>query len=486
LVSLSDILTKLKTLSIHGSLDRAVKSIIFDSRKVESNACFVAMKGTQSDGHRFIESAIEKGATTIVCETLPEKLDQTVTFIQVENSAQALGLLANAYFDFPSKKLHLIGITGTNGKTTTATLLYRLFTALGYKVGLISTVENKIGEKVLPTKMTTPDAVSLNALIDEMVTTGCEYAFMEVSSHAVSQHRIEGVYFAGAIFTNLTHDHLDYHKTFKDYLNAKKRFFDNLSKTSFALVNIDDKNGRVMVQNTKAEIQTYGLRQMADFKAKILENSLSGLHLYFNDTELFSRLIGTFNAYNLLSVYGAAILLGQNEEEVLPAISNLETAEGRFEYMHDKSTGRTAIVDYAHTPDALEKVLTTIDHLRTRKEKVITVVGCGGDRDKTKRPLMAATACKYSDQVILTSDNPRTEDPEVIINEMEAGVPANAQNKVLSITNRLQAIKTACRMALKGDIILVAGKGHEKYQEINGVRHDFDDKAVLKKELYND
>ncbi len=480
---LSDLLTKLKAQSVHGSLDRTIKNIIFDSRKVESNSLFVAVKGLQSDGHRFIESAIEKGAGTIVCETLPEKLDPRVTFIQVDDSAEALGLLATAYYDFPSKKIKLIGITGTNGKTTTVTLLYKLFTALGYKVGLISTVENKIGNKVLPTKFTTPDAVSLNALINEMVEAGCEYAFMEVSSHAISQHRIAGVHFAGAVFTNLTHDHLDYHKTFKEYLLAKKRFFDNLSKDSFALVNVDDKNGRVMVQNTKAQIKTYGLRRMADFKARILDNSLSGLHLYLNDTELYSRLIGEFNAYNLLSVYAVATLLGASDNESLPAISNLETAEGRFDYLQSKDGSITAIVDYAHTPDALEKVLSTIDHLRTRQGKVITVVGCGGDRDKTKRPLMAATACKYSDQVILTSDNPRTEDPETIIREMEAGIPADASRKVLSITNRLQAIKTACRMALKGDIILVAGKGHEKYQEINGVRHDFDDKAVIQAEL---
>ncbi len=481
--SLKNILAKLKTQSTQGNLERSVKSIIFDSRKVEKDSLFVAVKGIQSDGHRFIESAIEKGATTIVCESLPEKLDQTVTFIQVDDSAEALGLLASAFYDFPSKKLNLIGITGTNGKTTTATLLYKLFSELGFKVGLISTVENKIGKKVLSTKFTTPDAVSLNALIDEMVEQGCDYAFMEVSSHAISQHRIAGVHFVGGVFTNLTHDHLDYHKTFKDYLLAKKRFFDNLPKESFALINIDDKNGRVMVQNTKAHIKTYALRNLADFKAKILENNLMGLHLYLNDTELFSRLIGEFNAYNLLCAYAVASLLDANEDEMLPIISNLQTAEGRFDYIQNQESGITAIVDYAHTPDALEKVLSTIDHLRTRKEKVITVVGCGGDRDKTKRPVMAATACKYSDQVIITSDNPRTEDPETIIKEMEAGIPASAKRKVLSITNRLQAIRTACQMASKGDIILVAGKGHEKYQEINGARHDFDDKAVLKEAM---
>jgi len=483
LQSLTKILAKLKTRSTQGNLERKIKNIIFDSRKVEKDSLFVAVKGIQSDGHRFIESAIEKGATTIVCETLPEKSDQQVTFIQVDDSAEALGFLASAFYDFPSKQLNLIGITGTNGKTSTVTLLYKLLTELGFKVGLISTVENKIGKKVLSTKFTTPDAVSLNALIEEMVAQGCDYAFMEVSSHAVSQHRIAGVHFAGGVFTNLTHDHLDYHKTFKDYLNAKKRFFDNLPKESFALVNIDDKNGSVMVQNTNAQIKTYALRNLADYKAKIIENSLLGLHLYLDDTELFSRLIGEFNAYNLLCAYSVASLLGINENEMLPVISNLQTAEGRFDYIQDKKSGVTAIVDYAHTPDALEKVLSTIDHLRTRQEKVITVVGCGGDRDKTKRPVMTATACKYSDQVIITSDNPRTEDPETIIKEMEAGIPASAKRKVLSITNRLQAIRTACQMASKGDIILVAGKGHEKYQEINGVRHDFDDKAVLASEM---
>lgn len=481
--SLKTLLAKLKTRSTQGNLERNIKNIIFDSRKVEKDSLFVAVKGIQSDGHRFIESAIEKGATTIVCETLPEKPDQTVTFIQVDDSAEALGLLASTFYDFPSKKLNLIGITGTNGKTTTATLLYKLFSELGFKVGLISTVENKIGKKVLSAKFTTPDAVSLNVLIEEMVEEGCEFAFMEVSSHAVSQHRIAGVHFAGGVFTNLTHDHLDYHKTFKDYLLAKKRFFDNLPKESFALVNIDDKNGRVMVQNTNAQIKTYALRNLADFKARILENNLMGLHLYLNDTELFSRLIGEFNAYNLLCAYAVASLLDANENEMLPIISNLQTAEGRFDYLQNPESGITAIVDYAHTPDALEKVLSTIDHLRTRQEKVITVVGCGGDRDKTKRPVMAATACKFSDQVILTSDNPRTEDPETIIKEMEEGIPASAKRKVLSIINRLQAIRTACQMASKGDIILVAGKGHEKYQEINGVRHDFDDKAVLIEEM---
>jgi UDP-N-acetylmuramoyl-L-alanyl-D-glutamate--2,6-diaminopimelate ligase len=412
---------------------------------------------------------------------LPDEVTQNVTFVKVESAANTLGKMASSYYGNPSSQLQLVGITGTNGKTTTATLLYKLFSGLGYKVGLLSTVENKIGETVIPATHTTPQPLELNALLAEMVSAGCTYAFMEVSSHAIDQHRIAGLQFAGAAFTNITHDHLDYHKTFKNYISAKKALFDGLPKNAFALVNIDDKRGAVMVQNTVARKYTYALKQMADFKAKIIENSLIGLQLELNGREFHSRLIGEFNAYNLLTVYGCAVLLGQEEIDVLTVLSNLTSAEGRFDYVISKEKRIVGIVDYAHTPDALEKVLTTIDGLKTGR--VITVVGCGGDRDRAKRPIMARTACDYSEQVILTSDNPRTENPFDILAEMEKGVPPYATFKVITIENREQAIKTACAIAKTNDIILVAGKGHEKYQDMNGVKHHFDDKEMLIKFL---
>ena len=463
-----------------GPADRSIEKIEFDSRKVNRNDVFVAVKGTQVDGHVFIQKAIDAGAAVVVCEHLPTNIIEGKTYLQVTNSAKALSEMANCYYNHPSHDIQLVGVTGTNGKTTTATLLHSLFSDLGYKVGLLSTIENKIGQKRLPATHTTPDAIALNALIAQMVEEGCDYAFMEVSSHAIHQHRVSGLHFAGGVFTNISHDHLDYHGSFKEYINAKKAFFDNLPKTAFALTNVDDKRGMVMMQNTEANILTYSLRRMADYKGRILENSFAGLHFDINGTNFYSRLIGQFNGYNLLAIYATAMQLGQDEMEVLTELSQIQTAEGRFEYIIHPEKGTVGIVDYAHTPDALEKVLSTISQIVQGASRVITVVGCGGDRDRTKRPKMAKVACDYSHQVILTSDNPRTEVPDAIIEEMEVGIPPYATNKTLSITNRKQAIKTACQLAQPGDIILVAGKGHEKYQEINGVKHNFDDKAELK------
>ena len=477
---LENILSDLSNCEIIGDVKKNIQHITFDSRKVNEKSLFAAIRGSQTDGHLFIDKAVEAGAKAILCEDLPSELPIGVTFIKVPDSSEALGLIASAFHDYPSLQITLIGITGTNGKTTTATLLHQLFSKMGYKVGLLSTVENKIGEKVLPSDYTTPDSVALNAMLADMVDSGCDFAFMEVSSHAIHQRRIAGLTFSGGVFTNITHDHLDYHKTFKEYLNTKKRFFDELPKTAFALTNIDDRNGAVMVQNTKAKIYKYSLRSLTDFKAKIVENSLTGLHLEIEGAEFFSRIIGEFNAYNILAVYATAVLLGKDRLETLTQLSDLESAEGRFDYFFDKKKGVSGIVDYAHTPDAVEKVLNTIAKLKRGNEKIITVIGCGGDRDKSKRPIMAKTACNYSDQVILTSDNPRSEDPEMIISDMEKGVPTYASQKVLKITNRLQAIKTAGMIAQKGDIILVAGKGHEKYQEIKGVKHPFDDKQILR------
>lgn len=459
--------------------DKQITSTVFDSRKVEQGSLFVAVRGTQVDGHNYIPKAIKQGAVAIVCEVLPKKEDQTahITYIQVGDTSVALGLIAQNIYDHPSKKLQLIGVTGTNGKTTTVTLLYQLFTKLGYKVGLLSTVENKIGSKVLNATHTTPDALTINALLQEMVEAGCDYAFMEVSSHAIHQNRIKGLQFKGGIFTNLSHDHLDYHKTFKEYINAKKKFFDDLPATAFALTNIDDKQGKIMVQNTKAEIATYSLQRIAAYKAKILENRIDGLHLTFNDQAVFCRLIGVFNAYNLLAVYGVGNLLGIDPEELLLILSNLKAAEGRFDTI--VLQGKIGIIDYAHTPDALENVLDTIQKIATKAQQIITVVGCGGDRDRTKRPIMAKVACQKSNTIILTSDNPRSENPHSILEEMEQGVPETASSKVLIIENREQAIKTACKLARVGDIILIAGKGHEKYQEIKGEKFPFDDKQTL-------
>lgn len=458
-----------------------IAAIAFDSRKVQPNDLFVAVKGVQVDGHQFIEKAIEKGAKVVVCEQLPTQKNSEVNYIQVENSAIALGQLAANYYEHPSKDLKLVGITGTNGKTTTATLLYNLFSGLGYKTGLLSTVENKIGKEILPATHTTPDALSLQALLDEMREEGCEYVFMEVSSHAIDQHRIAGTHFTGGVFTNITHDHLDYHETFKNYIYAKKLFFDQLTKDAFALTNIDDKRGMVMLQNTAARQHTYALKQLASYKAKIIENNLSGLVLELDGQEFYTRLVGDFNAYNLLTVYATAILLGAEQQEVLTILSGLNAVEGRFDYVK-LPNDIMAIIDYAHTPDALEKVLQTIDRVRSGNEQMITVVGCGGDRDRTKRPLMAKVACDYSHHIILTSDNPRTENPEAILKEMENGIPPYTElRKVWTILDRRAAIQMAIKLAEKGDIILIAGKGHEKYQEINGVKHPFDDKIEVQK-----
>ncbi len=480
---LAEIIQSLPTEQQSGPNDRPIKQLQFDSRKVEQGDVFVAIKGVQTDGHHYIEKAIESGAVCIVCEDLPTTLDAAVTYLQVHNSAVALGRMAARFYGDPSRQLQLIGITGTNGKTTTATLLHQLFEALGYKTGLISTIENKIGQKVVPAHFTTPDSIQLNELLAHMVKAGCEYAFMEVSSHAVDQQRIAGLHYRGGVFTNLSHDHLDYHKTFKEYIRAKKRFFDLLPPTGFALINADDKNGSVMVQNTKAGIHQYSLRTLTDFKARILDNNLLGLQLELNGKKVFSKLIGEFNAYNLLAVFAVARLLEQDEWEVLTALSNLTSAEGRFDHLIDRKRGIIGIVDYAHTPDALEKVLVTIGKLSHRHQKLITVVGCGGDRDRAKRPLMARLACRLSDQLIITSDNPRSEEPETIIAEMEQGIAEADRTKVLSISNRKEAIRAACRLAKDGDIVLIAGKGHEKYQEIKGVKHPFDDKKILAEAL---
>lgn len=474
--NLKDILTDVKTVAIAGEIDRTVTALVFDSRKVKSEDVFFAIKGSAVDGHEFIPKVIEAGCQIIVCQDKIEA-PKNVTVIQVENSSEAMALMANKFYGEPSKKLKLVGITGTNGKTTCTTLLFNLYTKLGFHCGLLSTVVNKIGDKAIPSTHTTPDSVSLNALLAEMVEDGCSHCFMEVSSHSVHQHRITGLSFTGGVFTNITHDHLDYHNTFAEYIKVKKTFFDNLPKEAFALTNVDDKNGMVMIQNTKAEKHTYALRGVADFKAKVIENQFSGLVLNINGVELWTRLIGDFNAYNLLAIYGVSQLLGEDSTEVLTGLSTLESVDGRFQYFQSP-TGITAIVDYAHTPDALENVLKTIANIRTKNETVFTVIGCGGDRDKTKRPLMAAIACELSDKVIITSDNPRSEDPNVIIEEMMEGVEGQHFKKTLSIVDRKQAIKTAVSMAEKGDIILVAGKGHEKYQEIKGVKHDFDDLQI--------
>lgn len=459
-----------------------IKAIQFDSRLVTTNTLFVAIKGVQTDGHDYINKAIDQGATAILCEQIVEP-KENVFYIVVEDAALAMGIMARNFYGDPSANLQLVGITGTNGKTTTATLLYQLFMKLGYTVGLISTVENKIGEKIIPSTHTTPDVLALNRLLVQMNEAGCEYAFMEVSSHAIEQQRIAGVHFVGGVFTNITHDHLDYHKTFQNYIYAKKKFFDQLPTTAFALTNIDDKRGAVMLQNTLATKVTYALKSMATYKAKVIENSLSGLIMDLDGEEFYARLVGGFNAYNLLCVYATARLLEADKLEVMAALSALDSAEGRFDFWQDAKTGIVSIVDYAHTPDALEKVLQTIDKLRTGTEKIITVVGCGGDRDTNKRPMMAKVACDYSQQVILTSDNPRTEVPSVILEQMEVGVPQYAKRYTLIIEDRRQAIRTACQLATNGDIILVAGKGHEKYQDVKGVKLPFDDKEELRKAL---
>jgi len=481
---LKDILYKVALTQVIGSTDMSVSDIQFDSRKVNDGCLFVAVKGTQTDGHKFIDQCIDKGAAAIICEEIPEKPRKGITYLCVKDSAEALGIVASNFYDQPSTHIKLVGITGTNGKTTTATLLFNMFRGLGYKVGLISTVQNQVNDQVIPAIHTTPDAIGLNKLLADMVSHGCSHCFMEVSSHAVVQRRIAGVFFTGAVFTNITHDHLDFHKTFAEYIKAKKKFFDDLPATAFALVNKDDANGMVMLQNTKAKKKTFALKNAADYKCKIMESTLSGLVLNIDGRETWTKLIGEFNAYNLLGIYATAVLLGENKEDVLKVLSNLEAVEGRFQYTKAPN-GTIGIVDYAHTPDALENVLATINEVRTPKERVITVVGCGGDRDKTKRPVMASIACEKSDKVILTSDNPRSEDPAEIIHEMEKGVNPVHKKKALTIVDRREAIKTACHMAEKGDIILLAGKGHEKYQEIKGVKYPFDDMEILSENLKN-
>lgn len=479
--TLIDILEGVAPQAIRGDATVNIQAVRFDSRAVQAGDLFVAVRGVAADGHLFIQKAIENGAAAVVCESLPENIPHSSALILVKDSAEALGQIAANFFGNPSRQLTLVGVTGTNGKTTTATLLYQLFMALGYKTGLIGTVENRIGAAVVPSTHTTPDPVVLNELLAYMVAAGCSHIFMEVSSHAVAQRRIAGLHFAGGVFTNLSHDHLDYHKTFAAYRDAKKRFFDDLPRTAFALTNADDKNGMVMLQNTAARKLTYALKHTANYKAKIIENSLTGLQLLLDGTEIHARLIGEFNALNLAAAYGVAVELGIPNMDALTALSNLPGAEGRFEYVTHPTKGCIGIVDYAHTPDALEKVLETIQKLKKNASKVIAVTGAGGDRDKAKRPIMAQVCARLSNQLILTSDNPRTEDPAQILRDMEAGLSPEELKKTLTIENREQAIKTACRLAGPGDVILVAGKGHEKYQDIADVKHPFDDKAVLAK-----
>lgn len=459
------------------TIDPEVTSICFDSRKAEAGSCFVAQEGTKVNGHNFIDATIESGAVAIVCQRMPNKIKDGVAYVLVENSDYALGIMANNFYGHPSSQLKLVGITGTNGKTTTVTLLHRMFREHGYHTGLISTIVNKIDETEIPATHTTPDALALNSLLRQMVDASCQYAFMEVSSHSIVQNRIAGLTFAGGIFSNITHDHLDFHKTMANYIAAKKMFFDNLPAKAFALTNLDDRNGMVMVQNCKANIQTYSLVKMADFRCKIIEDTFQGLQLEINGQEVWTRLVGRFNAYNLTAIYAAAVLCGIDSAESLRLLSTLGAAEGRFQYVSGK--GITAIVDYAHTPDALENVISTINDIRQPSQMLYTVAGCGGDRDTSKRPEMAKIACNMSDRLILTSDNPRTEDPEKILDDMEAGLTDEQKCQVVRITDRRQAIRTAVLMARSGDIILVAGKGHEKYQDINGVKHHFDDVEEL-------
>ncbi len=484
-MKLEEIIQGVAIEEIKGDILKEIKGIHIDSRLVEEGDMFVAVKGTQTDGHAYIEKAIEKGAIAIVCETLPEHINEQLTYIKVNHTEDLVGKLATTFYGNPTSKLKLIGVTGTNGKTTIATLLYNMFRKFGYKVGLISTVCNYIDGEAIPTEHTTPDPITLNKLLGRMADEGCKYAFMEVSSHAVAQKRIGGLKFAGGIFTNLTRDHLDYHKTVDNYLKAKKAFFDGLTKDAFALVNLDDKNGLVMTQNTKAKVCTYSLRSLSDFKGKVLEDGFEGMLLDINNIEVFVQFIGRFNAANLLAVYGTACLLGKKPEDVLVALSTLRPVSGRFDSLRS-SQGYTAIVDYAHTPDALVNVLDTIQEVLNGKGKVITVVGAGGNRDKGKRPIMAQEAVKQSDRVIITSDNPRFEEPQDIINDMLAGLGKDDLRKVISIVDRKEAIKTACMLAQTGDVILVAGKGHENYQDIKGVKHHFDDKEVIREIFDNE
>ena len=479
-MKLSELLKNVKVIASQGNIDVEIKDVNIDSRKIKDGHLFIAMKGTQVDGHKFINKAIELGAVAILLEDMPEVLNEKVTYVQVASTEEEAGKVATMFYGEPSRKLRLVGVTGTNGKTTVATLLYRMFREFGYKVGLLSTVCNYINDEEVPASHTTPDPIELNCLLAKMVKAGCEYAFMECSSHAIQQHRIGGLEFVGGIFTNLTRDHLDYHKTFENYRNAKKMFFDGLSKNAFAITNADDRNGMVMVQNCKATIKTYSIKRIADFRAKILECHFEGMYLEINGKEVGVQFIGKFNVSNLLAVYGTAIMLGKKPEEILIALSTLKSVNGRLEPIQSPE-GFTAVVDYAHTPDALENVLSAIhDVLDNKGGRVITVCGAGGHRDKGKRPLMAQEAVKQSDTVILTSDNPRDEEPQAIIDDMLAGLDTTQRKKVLTITDRKEAIRTAAMMAQKGDVILVAGKGHENYQEINGVKHHFDDHEVIR------
>lgn len=477
--TVEQILNTVKTISVQGSLNREVTLLTYDSRNVTSSSVFFAVKGTQVDGHKFIGDVITKGVKVIVCEVLPTELNADITYVQVANTSEAMALMAANFYNHPSKQLKLVAVTGTNGKTTVATLLFSLFRKFGNHVGLLSTVQNQINETVIPSTHTTPDSIRINELLGEMLAAGCEYCFMEASSHAIDQNRISGLHFAGTIFTNITHDHLDYHVTFDNYIKAKKKLFDDVNDDAFALTNKDDRNGMVMLQNTHASKYSYSLKSMADFKGKIIEADFDGMLINVNGDEAWFRLVGEFNAYNLLAVYGAAFLLGKDKQEIITHLSSLHSVNGRFDFMKSES-GIVAIVDYAHTPDALKNILSTINGIRTNNEQLITVVGCGGNRDAAKRPVMADVATKMSNKVIFTSDNPRNEDPEVILDEMQKGVDPLHYKKTLRISNRKEAIKAAVSMAQKGDIILVAGKGHETYQEIQGVKHHFDDKEVLK------
>lgn len=476
---LEHILRGVDIVEVVGSKALEVPCVGFDSRNIVQGQLFIAVSGTQVDGHKYISDAVAKGAKIIVCEKMPSTLVDGVTYVLVADSSVACGRIAANFYDNPSKKLRLVGITGTNGKTTTVTLLYRMFRELGYKVGLLSTVVNYIDDKKVDATHTTPDPVELNGLLNKMVDAGCEYCFMEVSSHSISQHRIEGLHFEGGIFSNITHDHLDYHKTFDAYIKAKKAFFDGLSKSSFALTNVDDKNGMVMVQNCNANIKTYGLKSPADFKSRIIESHFDGMQLNINGNDVWTRFLGEFNGYNLTAVYAAAIMLGADNDEVLRILSLLGPVNGRFEYVKSK-TGITAIVDYAHTPDALDNVISTINKMRKEDQRLFVVVGAGGNRDKTKRPIMASVAASNADFVVLTSDNPRNENPSDILEDMRQGIKPDQVGRVLTIVDRKEGIKTACLLAKANDIILVAGKGHEDYQEINGVKHHFDDKEVLR------
>ena len=482
-MKLENIIKAIKVLMIKGDTDKEIQGINIDSRLIREGHMFVAVKGTQSDGHDYIEKAIDNGASAVVCEDMPEDIKENVTYIQVNDSEVCVGKLATTFYNNPTSKLELIGVTGTNGKTTIATLLYNMFRRFGYSTGLISTVCNYIDGEAVPTDHTTPDPVTLNALLGKMADAGCKYVFMEVSSHSVVQRRIAGLKFAGGIFTNLTRDHLDYHKTFDNYLKAKKGFFDSLPKTAFALTNADDKNGLVMTQNTKAKVSTYSLRSLCNFKGKVLEDGFEGMLMDINNREVNVQFIGRFNAYNLMAVYGAACLLGKAPEDILIALSVLKPVSGRFEALRSPE-GYTSIVDYAHTPDALVNVLSTIKEVLQNRGNIITVVGAGGNRDKGKRPIMAKEAVKRSDKVIITSDNPRYEEPQDIINDMMAELTKDEMKKTLSIVDRKEAIRTACMLAQPGDVILIAGKGHENYQDVKGVKHHFDDKEVVQ-EIYN-